>query len=168
MKNIAILDVILLAFGYILRLIGGSFAGNIPLSQWIVIMTYLLSLFLALAKRKDDVMIMQQTGIPPRKNTTRYSLDFINQLLTLTTAVIIFCYIMYTVQSDVTQRFGTKYLYITTIFVLSGFTRYLQLSFVDNQGGDPVKIAIHDSVIRIVLLLWIISFGVIIYLPHFI
>ncbi len=60
LKNIAILDVILLSFGYVLRLIGGSFAGNIPLSEWIVIMTFLLSMFLALAKRKDDVLIMQK------------------------------------------------------------------------------------------------------------
>jgi len=166
LKNIAILDVILLSFGYVLRLIGGSFAGNIPLSEWIVIMTFLLSMFLALAKRKDDVLIMQKTGIPPRKNTARYSLDFINQILTLTTAITIFCYIMYTVQNEVIERFNTKYLYATSLFVFAGFMRYLQLSFIDQKGGDPVKLAVHDKIIRLILLFWFLSFAAIIYFPR--
>ena len=163
LKHLAVVDVLALSFGYVLRLLGGGIAGGITLTHWIVLMTFLLALFLALAKRRDDLLIMQKTGEPPRKNTARYSLDFINQSLTVTMAVTLFCYIMYTVSGDVMARFGTERLYVTALFVLAGFLRYLQLSLVDGKSGDPTRLLLRDRVLQLVLALWGASFAVIIY-----
>lgn len=163
LKRVAVLDVLILASGYVFRLIAGGIACEIPLTNWIVLMTYLLSLFLSLAKRRDDVLILQRTGTAPRANTERYNLEFINQSLTITTSITLFCYIMYTLSQEVMERFNSRLLYVTAIFVLSGFLRYLQLSLVDQKSGDPVKILLHDRVLQMVVLLWLLSFILIIY-----
>ncbi|MBM6672184.1 prenyltransferase, partial [Phocaeicola coprophilus] len=78
LKQYAIVDVCIIAFGFVLRVLAGSFATDIIPSKWLVLMTFLLTLFLSLAKRRDDVIRMNETGEPPRKNTIRYNLTFIN------------------------------------------------------------------------------------------
>ena len=104
LKQYAIVDVCVVAFGFVLRLLAGGFASNIPLSKWIVMVTFLLTLFLSFAKRRDDVVRMEETGVAPRKNTIRYNLTFINQATTITAAVTLVCYIMYTVSPEVEAR----------------------------------------------------------------
>lgn len=164
LKRLAIVDVFVIAFGFVLRLLVGGIATDIPLSNWIVLMTFLLTLFLSLAKRRDDVVLMNETGHAPRMNTIRYNLSFINQAITITATVTIVCYIMYTVSPEVEQRIGTRYLYLTTIFVLLGILRYLQLTLVDNKTGDPTRTLLCDRFLQVVLALWILAFLVIIYI----
>ena len=164
LKRYAILDVCTIAFGFVLRLFAGGIATGIGLSNWIVLMTFLLTLFLSLAKRRDDVLKMNQTGHAPRKNTSRYNLDFINQAITITATVTLVCYVMYTVSPEVEQRIGTHYLYLTTVFVIIGILRYLQLTLVDNKSGDPTKAMLHDRVLQAVVLLWFLAFLLIIYI----
>lgn len=164
LKRYAILDVCTIAFGFVLRLFAGGIATGIGLSNWIVLMTFLLTLFLSFAKRRDDVLKMNQTGHAPRKNTSRYNLDFINQAITITATVTLVCYVMYTVSPEVEQRIGTRYLYLTTVFVIIGILRYLQLTLVDNKSGDPTKAMLHDSVLQAVVLLWFLAFLLIIYI----
>lgn len=164
LKRYAILDVCTIAFGFVLRLFAGGIATGIGLSNWIVLMTFLLTLFLSLAKRRDDVLKMNQTGHAPRKNTSRYNLDFINQAITITATVTLVCYVMYTVSPEVEQRIGTRYLYLTTVFVIIGILRYLQLTLVDNKSGDPTKAMLHDRVLQAVVLLWFLAFLLIIYI----
>ena len=156
--------VCVIAFGFVLRLLVGGIATDIPLSNWIVLMTFLLTLFLSLAKRRDDVILMNETGHAPRTNTIRYNLSFINQAITITATVTIVCYIMYTVSPEVEQRVGTRYLYLTTVFVLLGILRYLQLTLVDNKSGDPTKTLLRDRFLQVVLALWVLAFLVIIYI----
>lgn len=163
LKRYAIVDVCVIAFGFVLRLLAGGQATDIWLSNWIVLMTFLLTLFLSLAKRRDDVVRMNKTGHAPRKNTIRYNLEFINQAITITATVTLVCYIMYTVSPDVEQRIGTRYLYLTTVFVLLGILRYLQLTMVDNKSGDPTKAMLHDRMLQAVVALWLLSFLIIIY-----
>ena len=163
-KRYAIVDVCIIAFGFVLRLLAGSVATGVVLSKWIVLMTFLLTLFLSFAKRRDDVVRMERTGEAPRKNTIRYNLTFINQAITITASVTLVCYIMYTVSPEVTARANTQYLYLTTVFVLLGLLRYLQLSVVDNRSGDPTKALLRDRFLQVVVLLWALSFAVIIYL----
>ena len=162
LKRYAILDVCTIAFGFVLRLFAGGIATGIGLSNWIVLMTFLLTLFLSFAKRRDDVLKMNQTGHAPRKNTSRYNLDFINQAITITATVTLVCYVMYTVSPEVEQRIGTRYLYLTTVFVIIGILRYLQLTLVDNKSGDPTKAMLHDRVLQAVVLLWFLAFLLII------
>ena len=164
LKRYAILDVCTIAFGFVLRLFAGGIATSIGLSNWIVLMTFLLTLFLSFAKRRDDVLKMNQTGHAPRKNTSRYNLDFINQAITITATVTLVCYVMYTVSPEVEQRIGTRYLYLTTVFVIIGILRYLQLTLVDNKSGDPTKAMLHDRVLQAVVLLWFLAFLLIIYI----
>ena len=97
LKRYAILDVCIVSFGFVLRIIAGGEATDIVLSRWIVLMTFLLTLFLSFAKRRDDVLRMNETGEAPRQNTSRYSLTFINEAITITASVTLVCYIMYTV-----------------------------------------------------------------------
>lgn len=164
LKEYAIIDVCVIATGFVLRILAGGYASGVQLSKWIVLMTFLLTLFLAFAKRRDDVLKMNETGRAPRKNTSRYNLTFINQAITITAAVMLVCYVMYTVSPDVIAQFGTDKLYLTSILVILAILRYLQLSVVDEKSGDPVKVALSDRATQLILLAWLLSFLVIIYL----
>ena len=163
LKKHAIIDVCVIAFGFILRILAGGFAAEIILSNWIVLMTFLLTLFLSFAKRRDDVIRMEETGEAPRKNTIRYNLTFINQAITITGTAAFVCYVMYTVSPEVISRFHTQYLYLTSILVLVGLLRYIQLAVVDKKSGDPTKIILQDRFTQLVVLAWGISFLIIIY-----
>lgn len=163
LKQYAIIDVCIVAFGFVLRLLAGGFATHIQLSKWIVLMTFLITLFMSFAKRRDDVIRMEQTGEAPRKNTIRYNLTFINQAITITASVTLVCYIMYTVSPEVIQNFHTDYLYLTTIFVLVGLLRYIQLTVVDQKSGDPTKVLLKDRFTQLVVVAWLLTFLLIIY-----
>lgn len=164
LKKYAIVDVSVIAFGFVLRVLAGGFATDIIPSRWLVLMTFLLTLFLSLAKRRDDVLRMNATGEAPRTNTIRYNLTFINQAITITASITTVCYIMYTVSPEVIARFQTEYLYLTTCFVILGLLRYIQITVVDEQSGDPTKIMLRDRFMQAVVVLWAISFAIIIYL----
>ena len=163
LKQYAILDVCIVAFGFVLRILAGGFACELALSNWIVIMTFLLTLFMSFAKRRDDVLRMNETGEAPRKNTVRYNLTFINQAITITASVTLVCYIMYCVSPEVTERFQTPYLYLTFVFVLLGLLRYIQIAVVDQKSGDPTKIILRDHFSQIIVVAWILTFLLMIY-----
>ena len=164
LKDYAIIDVCIIASGFVLRILAGGYATGVQLSKWIVLMTFLLTLFLAFAKRRDDVLRMNTTGQAPRANTSRYNLTFINQAITITAGVMRVCYVMYTVSPEIIAQFATDKLYLTSILVILAILRYLQISFVDEKSGDPVKVALSDRATQLILLAWLLSFLVIIYL----
>ena len=163
LKRHAIIDVCTVAFGFVLRILAGGMACDVAVSNWLVLMTFLLALFLSFAKRRDDVLRMNETGEPPRRNTIRYNLTFVNQAITVTGTVTLVCYIMYTVSPEVVSRFHAPYLYLTSIFVLVGLLRYMQLTVVDEVSGDPTKILLHDRFTQAIVVAWIMSFLLIIY-----
>ena len=163
LKQYAIIDVCIVAFGFVLRILAGGFACEVTPSNWLVIMTFLLTLFMSFAKRRDDVLRMNETGEPPRKNTVRYNLTFINQAITITASVTLVCYIMYTVSPEVTERFDTPYLYLTFVFVLLGLLRYIQIAVVDKKSGDPTKVILHDHFSQMIVVAWVLSFLLMIY-----
>lgn len=164
LKHFAIVDVVVLSFGFVLRILAGSAATGIIPSQWLVLMTFLLTLLLGFAKRRDDVLRMQRTGLAPRHNTKRYNLTFINQAVTVTASVTLVCYIMYTMSYHTDRdSWAGQYAYLTTIFVLLGLLRYMQIAAVDENTGDPTKLIYHDRFLQTVITLWLISFVVIIY-----
>lgn len=126
-------------------------------------MTFLITLFMSFAKRRDDVLRMEETGEAPRRNTIRYNLTFINQAITITASVTLVCYIMYTVSPEVIENFHTDYLYLTSVFVLLGLLRYIQLAVVDKESGDPTKIILKDHFTQLIVFAWLVSFIIIIY-----
>ena len=164
LKEYAIIDVCIVASGFVLRILAGGFATGVQLSKWIVLMTFLLTLFLAFAKRRDDVLKMNETGRAPRKNTSRYNLTFINQAITITGTVMLVCYIMYTVSPEIIAQFGTDKLYLTSILVILALLRYLQIAVVDEKSGDPVKVVLSDRATQFILMAWVLSFLVLIYM----
>lgn len=163
LKDYAIIDVCVIAFGFVLRILVGGIAVGVQLTSWIVLMTFLLTLFLSFTKRRDDVIRMNQTGEAPRKNTIRYNETFINQAITITGAVMLVCYIMYTVSPEVVSRFSTSHLYLTSVFVLLGLLRFIQIAVVDEKSGDPTKVILLDRFIQFVVVGWGLMFLLIIY-----
>lgn len=163
-KHIAIIDVSIIAIGFVLRLFIGSAVTGIELSMWIVVMTFLLALFLALAKRRDDVLIFLETGEKMRKNVDGYNLRFLDGVMTIMAAVVIVAYILYTTSVEVTQRVGNEYLYITAFFVILGIMRYLQIAFVEEDSRSPTRVILRDGFTQLAILGWIASFSWILYL----
>lgn len=164
LKRIVIIDICILSLGFVFRIFAGGVATGIVISHWLVMMTFLLTLFMGVAKRRDDVLRMITTGIPPRLNTKRYNLSFVNEALTITGGVMLVCYIMYTVSPEVMANFNTSHLYITSTFVLLGLLRYMQLAIVDEKSGDPTKVLLHDHMTQCIVIAWILTFLLIIYI----
>ncbi|MBP1651932.1 MAG: UbiA prenyltransferase [Bacteroidetes bacterium] len=165
LKNISILDILILSIGFVLRVKAGGVAANVAVSEWLMIMVFLLALFMAVAKRRDDVLIKTSTGQEMRKAAAGYNLDFMNVMLALVSAVIIVAYLMYTMAPETMIRFKTYRLYYTCLFVIGGLLRYLQITYVENNTGSPTKILYKDRFIQLTILLWVLSFYVLIYLP---
>lgn len=167
LKKVPILDIFIIAIGFVLRVKAGAVIARIGLSEWLTIMVFLLALFLALAKRRDDVLLKIKSGTEMRKAVKGYNLEFINVALSLICAVIVVAYFMYTMSPEVTTRLGTYRLYYTCLFVLAGIFRYLQLIFIHSESESPVKILYKDRFIQATILLWVISFYVILYVRDF-
>lgn len=163
LKQIPILDVFIIAIGFVLRVFAGGVNAHIYISTWIVLMTFLLALFLAFAKRRDDVVEWESTGTTRRKGIDRYNTAFINQALTIVATLTMVCYIMYTLSDSVIERIGSEYLYLTSIFVLAGIIRYLQITIVDVKSGSPTKILLKDRFVQLCIAGWLIAFAIILY-----
>ncbi len=164
LKKISILDITTIAISFVLRLFIGSTVTGVTLSMWIVILTFLLALFMALAKRRDDVLIYIKTGRKMREAIIGYNLKLIDGAMITMASVVIVSYILYTTSTDVLQRMHSEYLYLTALFVIVGIMRYLQISFVEENSGSPTNIVITDRFLQMTILAWVSSFIWIIYL----
>jgi len=164
LKHVAILDISIIAIGFVLRLFVGAAATGIYLSMWIVIMTFLLALFLALAKRRDDVLLFLDTGKRMRKVIDGYNIQFIDTAMMIMASVVIVAYISYTTSPEVVQRLQNEHLYLTALFVIIGIMRYMQISFVKQDSGSPTKIILKDIFIQLTLVSWVVAFAWILYL----
>lgn len=164
LKQYAIIDVTVIAIGFVMRVLIGGFATGILVSHWLVMMTFLITLFLAFTKRNDDYRIYEQTGTKPRVSITGYNKTFINEATAIIAAVTLVCYIMYTMSEEVIARMGTRYVYLTSGWVLAGLLRYLQNMIVFERSGSPTKTLVKDHFIQFCIIGWILSFFVIIYL----
>ena len=167
LKNISILDMMIIAAGFVLRLKAGGYIAQVYVSAWLTLMTLLLALFLAIAKRRDDLMLQMQTGTAMRKSIKGYNLEFLNTMLGLFSAIIIVTYIMYTLSPRTYEHLKNYHIYYTCIFVIAGLMRYLQISLVKNEAGSPTEILFKDRFIQICIALWIASFYMILYLNRF-
>jgi len=162
LKHVSILDISIISFGFVLRVLAGAAVIETPPSMWIILITFLLALFLALAKRRDDVLLSTQ-GLKTRKNIDGYNLEFVNAAMVIMSSVVIVAYIFYTISDTVQARLGTDYLYLTVIFVIVGIMRYMQITFVENDSGSPTKVVLKDKFLKITIGLWALAFGLIIY-----
>ena len=164
LKQYAILDVTIIAIGFVMRIMAGGLVTDIWISHWLILMTFLVTLFLALSKRNDDYRIYEQTGTKPRVSITGYNKTFINEATAIIASITMVCYIMYTMSPEVIERMGTRYVYLTSGWVLAGLLRYLQNMIVYGLSGSPTKSLVKDHFIQICIIGWIASFFAIIYL----
>lgn len=162
LKHLAIIDVFCIALGFVLRIFAGGLAADVWISHWLVLMTFLLALFLALAKRRDDLLLAAH-GHNVRRNLDNYNLEFVSLSMVLMAAVIIVSYILYTVSPEVVSKHRTNNLYLTSIWVVMGLLRYMQITFVEQRSGSPTLILLKDSFLRVIILLWLLSFYLLFY-----
>lgn len=166
LKNIAILDIFIIAIGFSLRIVAGGALASVDVTNWMNIMVFLLALFMAIGKRRDDVLLKLSSGVDMRKAVKGYTIDYLNTMLALVSAVMIVSYFMFTISENVIKRHHTDKLYLTALFVMAGIMRYLQIIYVHSDSGSPTKILYKDKFIQISLLLWMISFYFLIYAKH--
>jgi 4-hydroxybenzoate polyprenyltransferase len=162
LKKISIIDVVCIAIGFVLRVFAGGIAADVALSQWIVIMTFLIALFLALSKRRDDLIYLEH-GKPLRKSMMGYNRDFLTLSMGIIASVIIVSYILYTVSPDIAEKHNSRHLYLTAFWVVLGILRYLQIAFVKNQKGSPINIFFSDIFLQLIVVCWLLSFYLLLY-----
>ncbi len=162
LKHIAILDISIVSLGFILRIEAGHMVTGIELSQWLVMMVFLLSMFQAMAKRLDDLVILDENAVISRKSIDGYNTEFLRIALSIFSAVLLVCYILYITAPENLMRLG-EYAYYTLFPVLLGVLRYLQVMYVYKRSYNPVKILLTDRFLQLVFLLWIASFAALIY-----
>ena len=167
LKNISILDVIIVSIGFILRVKAGGTISDIYVTEWLIIMIFLLALFMAFAKRRDDILLKLDSDLDVRKSVKGYNLEFLTTAMTLITAIALVSYLIYTLSPSTQQKFQTHRLYYTFIFVLGGVLRYLQIIYLEKDSGSPVKIFYKDRFVQACVILWILSYAFIIYFPEF-
>lgn len=163
LKHIAVIDISVLALCFVLRLFVGSSIGNIVLSMWVILMTFLLALFLGLAKRRADVLLAEE-GRRTRKAIDGYNLEFINAAMVMMASVVVVAYIFYTISTEIQTKYHSQYLYLTVFFVLLGILRYMQITFVEKNSGNPTKVLLRDLFLQLTIGGWLTAFVFLIYL----
>ncbi len=161
LKKVVILDIMVISVGFVLRVMIGGYVNNIYLSPWILITTFLLAVFLALIKRRQELVKSGNNSYTTRKILKKYNIEFLNQLISITTALTIITYIIYVIMPDVQRKFDSEYLYLTVPFVIFGLFRYLYLTYIKDMGETPADIILSDLAFTLNLILWV---GVFIYL----
>jgi len=163
-KQVVILDVMIIAVGFVLRVEIGGYVNHIELSPWILVITFLLAIFLGLIKRRQELIkineIENDTGVEvqTRKTLKKYNQLLLDQLISITTATTLISYAIYVVNPDIQQKFHTKQLYLTVPFVVFGLFRYLYLTYVKGKGENPTEIIITDPPFTINAILWVLVF----------
>lgn len=163
LKHIALVDLAIIATGFLIRVFVGSVVVDVPVSNWLVIMIFLGSIFIGLAKRREDAKIHEETSVAMRKSISGYSIRFIDQAMSMMAAVIIVAYIMYSLSEDVCLRAESENVYMTSAFVVLGMLRYLFLAISQNKGGAPVELLLSDRFLMVISLLWLGAFYLLLY-----
>ncbi|WP_374459812.1 decaprenyl-phosphate phosphoribosyltransferase [Chryseobacterium taeanense] len=161
LKHVPIIDISIIALGFVLRVLAGGYITGITISQWAILLTFVLALVLAIGKRRGELINAQVSG-KTRKALDGYNVQFADIALSISVTLAIVCYIMFTLSPEVQAKFHQRVFY-TVIFVVFAFLRYLQQTLVYNRTESPTKIVYRDRYIQITLLLWVATFLIQIY-----
>jgi decaprenyl-phosphate phosphoribosyltransferase len=162
LKHISLIDISLIAVGFVLRVLAGGIAAQVPISKWLILMTFLLACCLALGKRRDDLLLdVDKNSLRP--SLKGYTLPFIDTSLVVLSVTTIVCYIMYTVSEEVVHRLHSDHIYLTSVFVIIGILRFLQIAIVEQKSGSPTLILLKDTMIQAMIGLWFVAFLVLLY-----
>ena len=162
LKHFAIIDIFCISTGFVLRVVIGGLAAGVSNSHLIIIMTFLMALFIALAKRRDDLRL-SENGHQIRKAIDGYNLEFVALGMGIMASVIIVAYLLYTVSPEIIQKHNAPNLYLTTFWVIAGIFRYFQITFVENKSGSPTRILIRDSFLKTIVAAWLLNFYWVLY-----
>ncbi len=162
LKKVVIVDVMLISMGFVLRAVAGGLAIGVEVSAWLIICTILLSLFLALCKRRQELALLA-AATEYRGILREYSVQFLDQMISIVTAATLVAYCSYTLSADVQTKLGTEQLYLTVPFVIYGIFRYLYLVHRKEMGGSPTEALLTDRPLLGCIVLWAAASALILY-----
>lgn len=164
LKHVVILDVFIIAAGFVIRVVAGGLVIQVPISSWLLVCTTLLALFIGMSKRRHELVLLNDRASDHRPILKEYSAYLLDQMIAVVTASTLIAYCLYTISEETVEKFGTTHLVYTSAFVLYGIFRYLYLVHQKGKGGSPEEIIIQDKPLLINILLWVGSAIAIIYL----
>ncbi|MCX7975196.1 MAG: decaprenyl-phosphate phosphoribosyltransferase [Candidatus Aminicenantes bacterium] len=164
LKHIVILDIFILASGFVIRVIAGGVVIKVPISSWLLICTSLLALFIGMSKRRHELVLLEDKAPGHRPVLKEYSAYLLDQMISVVTASTVIAYCLYTISPETVEKFGTRSLIYSSIFVLYGIFRYLYLVHQKGYGGSPEELVLKDKPMLINITLWIVSVFLIIYI----
>jgi 4-hydroxybenzoate polyprenyltransferase len=163
LKHVVIIDVLTIAIGFVLRAVAGAVAIDVPISHWLLILTILLALFLALSKRRHELVLLADGATGHRPILEEYSPYLLDQMIAVVTASTLISYVIYTISPETVQKFHTDYLGLTLVFPLYGIFRYLYLVHQKEGGGSPTDMLVNDRPLLACVALWAMTVTLIIY-----
>lgn len=165
LKHIVIIDALTLSIGFVLRAIAGAVVIDVVISHWLFVCTILLALFIALAKRRHELVLLADGAASHRPILDEYSAYLLDQMIAVVTASTLIAYIFYTISPETEQKFGTTWLGLTIPFPLYGIFRYLYLVHRREGGGSPSDLLLNDRPLLACVTLWVIAVVLIVYHP---
>lgn len=165
LKHIVIIDVLTIAIGFVLRVAAGAVAVDVPMSQWLLVCTILLALFMGLSKRRHELTLLADGAIEHRRILQEYSPYLLDQMISVVTASTLIAYVFYATSEETAAKFGTSLLGLTIPFPLYGIFRYLYLIHRREGGGSPAELLLYDRPLLACVALWGLAVVVIIYRP---
>jgi 4-hydroxybenzoate polyprenyltransferase len=165
LKDIVILDVILIASGFVLRAISGAVIIGVEVSEWLVLCTSMVALLVGFGKRRHELVLLEEAAENHRRSLSDYSISFLDSIMNICAGAAVLTYALYTRADETVQRVGSRAMLLTIPFVIYGVFRYLFLIHKRKTGGDPVQLLFRDRPTLLNLVLWILASGAVIYLP---
>jgi 4-hydroxybenzoate polyprenyltransferase len=166
LKHIVIIDVLTIAIGFVLRAAAGAVVIDVPISHWLLFLTILLALFLALSKRRHELVLLADGATNHRRILDEYTPYLLDQMIAVVTASTLVAYAIYTVSPETVEKFHTQMLGLTLPFPLYGIFRYLYLVHQKEGGGSPAEMLLNDRPLLVCVALWALAVGFIIYGPE--
>jgi 4-hydroxybenzoate polyprenyltransferase len=165
LKHVVIVDVLMIAGGFVLRAVGGAVAVDVPIGHWLLVCTTLLALFLALSKRRHELVLLADGATDHRRILEEYSPYLLDQMIGVVTSSTLIAYTVYATSPDTAARLGTGKLGLTIPFVLYGIFRYLYLVHQKRGGGSPAAMLLTDRPLLGCVALWAASVIALMYTP---
>ncbi len=163
LKKFVFLDILIISLGFVLRVLAGGIATETPITNWILLMVFLLAIFLTLGKRRDEILLFIETNALVRENIEFYNIKSIDLILKINAVIIVILYIIYSFSINAIINYESNYVFITSIFVILGMIRYFVLILKRSNSANPTKILWNDNLLQLIIIAWILCFGFFIY-----
>jgi 4-hydroxybenzoate polyprenyltransferase len=163
LKRMIVLDAMTISAGFVIRIVGGAVAISVIPSHWLIVCAFLLALFLAFTKRRQELLILSDNAADHREVLNQYSVPYLDQVNNILISAVIVCYALYTVAPETVERFGTTSLIYGTVFVIYGMLRYMMLIKNPEHGGNPSRMLFNDKPLLLTVIGWAIYNAVVIY-----